>query len=59
MANDILKIKLIGIKNITDMSYIFHNCNLLVNISHISRLNTDDITNIDCIFEVCSSLLST
>ena len=49
-----LEIKLTGINNITDMSYMFYNCSTLIS---ISDFDTKNITNISNIFNGCSSLL--
>ena len=49
-----LEIKLTGINNITDMSYMFYNCSSLIS---ISNFDTSNITNISNIFNGCSSLL--
>ena len=35
----IFKIQLIGIKSITDMSYMFHKCNNLFSVSYLSQIN--------------------
>ena len=56
--NNILNIKLEGINNITDISYMFEGCSLLLSLPDISKWNTSNITNISYMFEGCSSLLS-
>ena len=43
---DILEIKLKGIDNITDMSFMFYRCTSLLYISEYSKWNTDNVTNI-------------
>ena len=56
--NDIkLRVKLKGINNITDMSFMFKESSLL-SIPDISKLNTKNVTNMSYIFSNCSSLLS-
>ena len=53
-----LDIKLKGIKNIHNMSYIFHNCKSLLSVPNISNWNTNNVTNMRSLFLGCSSLLS-
>ena len=55
---DILEIKLKGIKNITDMSYIFSNCQTLFSIPDITNWDTTNITNMSYMFFNCSNLQS-
>ena len=49
----IFKIQLTGIKNITDMSYMFHKCNNLLSVSHLSEINTSKIISMRSMFESC------
>ena len=56
--NTELKIKLIGINNITNISYMFSECISLSFIHNISRWNTTNITNISYMFKGCSNLSS-
>ena len=42
--NNILKIKLRGINNITDISYMFSSCSKLSSLSDISNWDTNNIT---------------
>jgi len=49
----IFKIQLIGIKNITDMSYMFHKCNNLISVSYLSQINTRKVISMRCLFEGC------
>jgi len=56
--NNKLKIKLKGINNITDMSYMFFRCSSLLSLSDISKWNTNNVTNMCYMFSGCSSLSS-
>ena len=58
IKNNILKIKLIGVSKITNMSYMFYNCYSLINISDLSKLNTSNVTNMEYMFAGCISLPS-
>ena len=53
----LLEIKLKGINNIINMSYIFSNCTSLISCSNISKMNTIKIIDMSYIFHNCSSLL--
>ena len=53
-----LEIKLKGIDNVNDMSYMLYGCSLLLSLPDISKWETFNITNIFDIFYECSSLLS-
>ena len=53
-----LKINLIGIKNVTNMSYMFSDCSSLLSLPDISYLNTNNVTNMCGMFYGCSSLSS-
>ena len=57
-SNEILEIKLIGINNIIDMSYLFDKCESLIEVPDISDWDTSNITNIGDIFAHCKSLKS-
>ena len=48
--NKKLKIKLIGIDNINDMSYMFDGCSSLSSLTDISKLNINKVTNISFMF---------
>ena len=52
------KIKLKGIKNITDMSYMFYNCYFLISLPDIDQWNTSKIIDMRSLFLGCESLLS-
>ena len=55
---DTLKIKLIGYKNITNLSFMFCECSSLLSLPDISNWNTFLVTNMASMFYKCSSLLS-
>ena len=54
--NDSLEIKLKGINEITDMSYMFCGCLSLAYLPDIDKLNTNNVTNMRCLFSGCKSL---
>ena len=54
--NNILEIKLKGIKNVTDMSNMFGGCSSLSSLPDISKWNTNNITDMSCMFYGCSKL---
>ena len=56
--NNIFEIKLKGIKQITDISFMFSDCNKLSSLSDISKWNTSNITNMSYLFNFCESLSS-
>ena len=58
ITNNILEIKLKGIKNITNMSYMFAYCSSLNSLSDISKWNTSNVNNMSYMFSSCSSLNS-
>jgi len=51
-----LEIKLKGIMNITDMSYMFDGCSSLSSLPDISKWNTNNVNNMSYMFYKCSSL---
>ena len=55
---DKLEIKLKGINNITDMSYMFSWCLSLSSLPDISKWNTSNVTNMSFMFYNCSILSS-
>jgi len=55
---DKLEIKLKGINNITNMSYMFYNCSSLLSLPDISKWKTNNVTDMNSMFYNCSSLLS-
>ena len=54
---NILEIKLKGIKNITNMSYMFKDCSLLLSLPNFEKCNTINVTKMTGLFLGCSSLL--
>ena len=54
--NDILEIKLKGIENVTNMSYMFDGCSSLSSLPDISKWNTNNITDMSGMFNGCSKL---
>ena len=56
LNKNILEIKLKGVKKVTDMSYIFHNCKYLSSLPDISNWNTRNVVNMSNIFDGCESL---
>ena len=46
--NNILKIELKGINNVTNMRYMFGRCSSLLSIPNISKWNNNNVTNISC-----------
>ena len=56
--NKKLKIKLKGVNNITNMSWMFSECSSLISLPDISKWNTNKVTEMSSIFYKCSSLLS-
>ena len=56
--NDIIEIKLKGIQNITNMSYMFSECSNLYSLPDISELNTTNVNDMSCMFSYCSNLNS-
>ena len=53
-----LKIKLEGINNVTNMSYMFSFCSSLSSLPDISKWNTNNVNNMSHMFYGCSSLSS-
>ena len=56
--NDKIKIKLKGIDNVTNMSYMFNECTSLSSLLDISKWNTKNATNMSYMFSECSLLSS-
>ena len=50
IENNQLKIQLIEIKHITNMSWMFSNCSSLVSLPDISKWNIVIVTNMRCMF---------
>ena len=55
--NEIIEIKLREIKNPTDISYMFSECESLISIENLSNLNTINIINMAAVFSQCTSLI--
>ena len=55
--NELFEIKLKGIENITDMSYMFSDCTSLFSLSDISKWDTNNVTDMSYMFKDCESLL--
>ena len=55
---DELEIELIGIDNITNMSYMFNGCNSLLSITDLNNFESSNITDMSYMFCDCSSLKS-
>ena len=53
-----LEITLLGIKNITDMSYMFSECTSFISSSDISKMNTRNVINMSHMFDNCYLLNS-
>ena len=58
LKNNKFEIKLKGIKNITNMSYMFKNCSSLSSLPDISKWNTQNVTDMSFMFCDCSFLSS-
>ena len=54
--NELFEIKLKGIKNIIDMSYMFSDCTSLISLPDISEWNTININNMSHMFDGCKLL---
>ena len=55
--NNKLKVKLKGINNVTNISYVFYNCSSLISLPDISKWNTHNVLNLNNLFHGCSSLI--
>ena len=53
-----LQIKLKGINNIIDTSYMFYECTSLISLPDLEKWNTEYITSMRCMFFGCSSIVS-
>jgi len=54
----LLKIKLIGFNNLSDISYIFYYCTSLLSLPDIFKWNSNKVTNLSYMFYYCESLSS-
>ena len=52
------EIKLCGINEITDMSYMFYYCNTLKSLPDFDKIDTSKVNNIEFLFSKCESLES-
>ena len=50
---EFLEIKLIGINNIIDASYMFYECEYLISLPNINIWNTNNIINMSWMFRGC------
>ncbi len=55
--NDFIIIKLQGINNIINASYMFHKCSSLIKISNLYQWNTKNVIDMSYMFYECSSLI--
>ena len=55
--NKILKIKIKGIENITNMSYMLDGCSSLLNLPDISKWNTNNVTDMYSMFSGCLNII--
>ena len=55
---DTLEIILKGMNNVTDMSYMFHECTSLLYVPDFFKINTIKVKNMASLFDVCNSLQS-
>ena len=56
--DELISIKLNGIDNIINASYMFYYCESLISLPDISKWNTSNIRYINGLFSYCNSLLS-
>ena len=56
--DNIITIKLIGINNIINASFMFYECSSLISLPDISKWNINDVNNMIYMFSGCSSLIS-
>ena len=50
----ILEVKIKGIENVTNMSYMFYKCSSLSNLPDFSKWNASSLTNMEFMFYGCS-----
>ena len=55
--NNIIRIKLSGIDNIIDASFMFHQCYSLITLKETIKWNTSKIIKMNNMFQDCSSLI--
>ena len=52
------KLSLLINLNVNNISYMFYECNSLISLPDISKLNTSNVKNMVCMFSGCNSLIS-
>ena len=57
LNKDMIEIKLKGITNVTDMSYMFYECSSLSSLPDISKWNTSNVTDMGGMFTGCKDSL--
>ena len=57
-VNNVLKIKLKGIENVTSLNGMFNGCSSLLSLTDISKWNTNNISDMSNMFYGCLSLSS-
>ena len=55
---DLIRFELKGVNNITDMSYMFYECDSILLLPSISNINTSKVFNMSYMFKECNSLIS-
>ena len=58
LKNDKIEIKLVGIKNITNLSNMFSGCSSLISIDNLDKISISGINSLNNFFYNCSSLIS-
>ena len=51
-----LEVKLIITKQITDLSYMFNDCNSLISLANLSKIDTTNVVDMSSLFSGCFSL---
>ena len=58
LKNDTIEIKLLGIKNITNLSSMFSGCTSLLFMDNLDKIPINEINSLNNLFYNCSSLIS-
>ena len=58
IKNSLLDLSKWNTNNVTDMSYMFSGCSLLLSLPDLSKWNINNVTNMSYMFSECSSLSS-
>ena len=58
LKNDTIEIKLLGIKNITNLSSMFSGCTSLLFMDNLDKIQINEINSLNNLFYNCSSLIS-